>query len=380
MSVEWKPARKRYVVRSQRDGVDRGKVFSVAKYGSKRAARLAAQEYEGHRVRQERLGYGYEPALARATLREVYNYWLPSRSGVAASTRAKYLVAWRAHIDPALGGKKVATIRTFEVGVWMGELSMRLAPATCLGAYRVLSMVLDAALKAGVIEFNPAKDVRPPKVPAPRQRFLSPAQVEQLASAAGDNGDVIRVLAFTGLRWSELVALRVDDFDAVRRRLRVARALVEVDGRLQSKEPKSGKARLVPLPGFVAEILRVRCVETTSPLGLIFSTESGSPLRRTRWRTDVWRPAVAQCPDLVGLTPRDLRDTYASIAIAAGATPKTLQRAMGHSTASLTLDTYAGLFDRDLDGLAGRLDECQQQASQEIASNQSGSDQGPQTS
>ncbi|ALE10564.1 truncated integrase [Bifidobacterium bifidum ATCC 29521 = JCM 1255 = DSM 20456] len=39
-----------------------------------------------------------------------------------------------------------------------------------------------------------------------------------------------------------------------------------------------------------------------------------------------------------------LRHTYASIAIACGADVKTLQKQLGHATASITLDVYAGLW------------------------------------
>lgn len=355
MPIEWRDKLRGYVVRSQRHGGDTLKVFSVSKHGTKRAARLAAQEYEGHRVRQERLGYGYEPKLARATMADLYDYWLPSKATVAHSTRAKYVTAWRAHIEPTFGQRKIAAVRTFDVGVWMGELTTRLAPSTCLEAHRVLSMMLDTAVKAGVVEANVAKGVKAPKVTAGRQRFLSPAQVAELARACGEWEDLVLVLAYTGLRWSEAVGLRIDDFDTDRSRLHINRVLVETDGKLRSKPPKSGRTRTVPVPEFIAEHLRVRCSASTSPLGLIFHNPEGGPIYRSRWRQSVWLPATRKCSGLVGFTVRDLRHTYASIAISNGATPKTLQRAMGHSTARLTLDTYAGLFDADLDRLADTL-------------------------
>jgi integrase len=52
------------------------------------------------------------------------------------------------------------------------------------------------------------------------------------------------------------------------------------------------------------------------------------------------------------LTPHDLRHTAASLAISAGANVKAVQRMLGHASAAMTLDTYADLFDEDLDAVA----------------------------
>ncbi|WP_229773812.1 tyrosine-type recombinase/integrase [Bifidobacterium sp. WCA-178-WT-4B] len=52
------------------------------------------------------------------------------------------------------------------------------------------------------------------------------------------------------------------------------------------------------------------------------------------------------------LTCHDLRHTAASIAISSGANVKAVQRMLGHQNAAMTLDTYADLFDTDLDDVA----------------------------
>jgi integrase len=56
------------------------------------------------------------------------------------------------------------------------------------------------------------------------------------------------------------------------------------------------------------------------------------------------------------ITPHDLRHTAASLAVSTGANAKALQRMLGHAKASMTLATYADLFDDDLDGVADSLD------------------------
>lgn len=58
------------------------------------------------------------------------------------------------------------------------------------------------------------------------------------------------------------------------------------------------------------------------------------------------------------LTPHDLRHTAASLAISSGANVKAVQRMLGHASAAMTLDTYADLFDDDLDAVASRLNDA----------------------
>jgi integrase len=58
---------------------------------------------------------------------------------------------------------------------------------------------------------------------------------------------------------------------------------------------------------------------------------------------------------LPGLTPHELRHTAASLAVSAGATVKAVQRMLGHASAAMTLDVYAGLFADDLDAVADRM-------------------------
>ena len=63
-----------------------------------------------------------------------------------------------------------------------------------------------------------------------------------------------------------------------------------------------------------------------------------------------------------GLYPHELRHTAASLAIAAGATVKSVQRMLGHASATLTLDRYGHLFADELDDVAARLDDAMRDA------------------
>jgi integrase len=96
----------------------------------------------------------------------------------------------------------------------------------------------------------------------------------------------------------------------------------------------------------------------------VFTTASGALLRNSNFRHHVFDKAV-EAAGLAPLTPHDLRDTAASLAVASGASVKAVQRMLGHASAAMTLDVYAGLFDDELDGVAERMHEAAQRGAHE---------------
>jgi integrase len=88
---------------------------------------------------------------------------------------------------------------------------------------------------------------------------------------------------------------------------------------------------------------------------LVFTGARGGLLRNLNFRRDVFDPP-ATAAGLDGLTPHELRHTAASLAVASGASVKAIERMLGHASAAMTLDVYAGLFDDDLDGAADWMD------------------------
>jgi Phage integrase family len=90
---------------------------------------------------------------------------------------------------------------------------------------------------------------------------------------------------------------------------------------------------------------------------LVFTAPEGGVLRNINFRPRFFDP-VAEKVGLPGLTPHELRHTAAGLAVAAGANAKAMQQMLGHASAAMTLDVYAGLFADDLDGVADQLDRA----------------------
>jgi integrase len=87
---------------------------------------------------------------------------------------------------------------------------------------------------------------------------------------------------------------------------------------------------------------------------LVFCGHDGGYLPRPKSSTGWFQAAVTKTK-VQAITPHDLRHTCASLAVSAGVTVLALQRMLGHTAAKVTLDTYADLFDDDLDAVANTL-------------------------
>ena len=88
---------------------------------------------------------------------------------------------------------------------------------------------------------------------------------------------------------------------------------------------------------------------------LLFTTSTGAAILHGNFYNRVWRPAVTAAA-LDPLRIHDLRHTAASLAVASGANVKAVQAMLGHASAAMTLDRYAGLFTDHLEAVADRMD------------------------
>jgi integrase len=188
------------------------------------------------------------------------------------------------------------------------------------------------------------------------RRYCTHQQVHRLAREAGPDGIVILFLAYTGVRFGEMAALRVRRLDLTRRRAEIAEAVTSVNGELVWGTPKGHARRWVSVPRFVADQLPP-LVADKEPDDLVFRARQGGVLRAGNFRRDVFSPAACRA-GLAGLTPHALRHTAASLAIASGANVKVVQQMLGHKTATMTLDLYGHLFSDQLDDIADRLDQA----------------------
>lgn len=365
-----------------------GKESKKRGFTSKTKARKYGEDVEVWKRRGEYLA----PSAARATIGDLGPAWLERKRHRKPSTYRSLETAWRVHVEPRWGKVKVADIATTAVQGWVTDLSRGqeakgaaardvkpgkdgqrwLVPpksATVVGrAYGILASILDDAVTDRRIRDNPARGVTlPAKSPRPRT-YLTHDQVQALAEQAGKVGEqygtLVYVLAYCGLRWGEATGLRVRNLDMLRRRLAVEENAVQVGSAVKVGSPKTHERRSVPFPAFLALQLAKRC-EGKGRDELVFQspTEPGEHLKRSSSATaKSWFVLSVARAGIPRVTPHDLRHTAASLAISSGANVKAVQRMLGHASAAMTLDTYADLFDDDLDAVAVELDAARRRA------------------
>jgi integrase len=240
------------------------------------------------------------------------------------------------------------------------------APASVRKVYGVLSSMLDLAVRDKRLVSNVAKDVKLPRLTKTRHRYLTHHQLEDLTEQLEDREAlIVNVLAYCGLRWGELAALRITDVDFLRRRLSVSRSVSDVSGALVWGPTKTHQHRSVPFPVFLAEPLAARCAGRGRE-ELLFPSRAGTALRVKNFRRDCFDAAASRA-GLEGLHPHELRHTAASLAIASGANVKAVQTMLGHASAAMTLDVYADLFPDDLDAVSEAMGQAREIALADIS-------------
>ncbi len=310
-------------------------------------------------------GEWVDPTLGRMTFGRWSREWLNGQSQLRPSTLDRYERILAVQVLPRWEPVPLAAITHAGVVQWIGELvAAGYAPATVRQSHRVLSLALGLAVRDGRLGRNVAQGVRLPRAQPAEKRFLTHEQVARLAEACGHYALHVRFLAYTGLRWGEFAALRVRNVNLLRRRITVVESASEVQGVLLLGPTKTHQRREVVLPRFLVEPLAEQLRDKADD-DLVFSAPHGGVLRNPNFRHRVLTPA-ARSVGLDGLSPHDLRHTAASLAIAAGANVKVVQQMMGHASAAMTLDVYAGLFGDDLDAVAESLDAAARRSGADI--------------
>jgi integrase len=325
-------------------------------FARKRDAELFLASVEVSKARGEFI----DASAGRVTIGTLATAWLATRTNLKPSSLRPLEIAWRLHVAPRWEARSVVDVRHSDVQAWVTALAAEKSATTTLRSYGVLAAVLDVAVKDRRIPSNPARGVALPRKTGKARVYLTHQQVQLLALAAGKHETLVQVLAYTGLRWGEVTGLRVGSVDLRRRRLNVTENAVNVGGRIVVGTPKSHQARSVPLPTFLDEALR-GLTAGRAPTEVLFGDGAEyvrTPDGRRGWWVAAIRKARAVDEHFPTITIHDLRHTAASLAISAGANVKAVQRMLGHASAAMTLDTYADLFDDDLDAVGTALDQA----------------------
>ncbi|MEM7093720.1 MAG: tyrosine-type recombinase/integrase [Actinomycetota bacterium] len=296
--------------------------------------------------------------------------WLTTLGDKKPKTSESYESIVRKHLLPRFSSWPIGAIDYPTVLTFVGELQASgLGPGTIRNIRDVLRLVLQLAVRSGTLKSNPVVGVKVAKSRRKEMVFLGPTDIVRLASEVArpperyrrgerrrsgypEYGMLVRTAAFTGLRAGELVALRRKAVDLRQRRLNVRESASEARGELQIVATKTYEHRAVPVPGSLCSEL-ADFVRDLDGDDFVWRSPEGGAFRYGNWFKRHFKPAVLRS----GLPPttrfHDLRHSYAAMLISKGAHPRSIMERLGHSTITVTLDTYGHLFP----GLEAALDD-----------------------
>ena len=293
-----------------------------------------------------------DPKAGRITFSQFYKDWSPRQLWVPSTRVASD------RINGAVPFKDLPlkSIRRSHVEAWVKAMSAEgLAASTIKTRHITVRAVFRAAVADKLIADDPAAGVTLPRLRKREASMSIPtdSEVGQLIASADNDARVttrrgfrayVALCAFAGLRLGEASGVQLGDIDFLRRQLKITRQIQRDGDTFAIRPPKYGSERVVYLPDPLVNMLAdhvARFTPNAEPSSWLFPYEDG-PLydNAVTWR---WR-ATRNAAKLPHVRLHDLRHYYASGLIAAGCDVVTVQRAMGHSSASTTLNTYAHLW------------------------------------
>jgi integrase len=309
-------------------------------------------------------------------VREVAEEWAETKKSVVGDGQYyKIRSALRLYILPKFGQRKIADISEIEIYRWINMLNEKGLSASYIRniVKNVFGAILNYATnrKRNYIPFSPMEDIKMSRKNAKTRQisFLDEDQVFALAKAAYEvdiengvtNATFILFMAYLGTRVNETAAIQIKDISFDTNRIQITKTFKNKNGtgKLILGETKNKKPRKVPIPKFLKPAIVQLCRGKT-PDRFLFELggqRGYHPINLNNWRMRVWYKAKARAglSGMKDLTIHSLRHTCATLAIKAGGDVKTVQALLGHQDASITLNTYAGLFPDSLDNIADKM-------------------------
>jgi integrase len=332
---------------------------------------------EARRRRDEfayKLANGGAPiSRKKVTVREVADEWFDHLDELVSSSqlRPRAVVSYkdgvRLHVLPTLGSRQVASVGPDDLLAWH-DVQRRSGAATWSIRARWMGLrgLLGYAARTGRITANPADVLtrrEKPKPGRPKDRFLSPHEIDALLSSAQGVGSLtVPVLLFSGIRVAELLGLTWEDVDFEQSVIRV-RAQMSRKGERVPLKTEAGRRDVILMAELVRRLRKHRLAAPFSgPTDLIIGNGVGRTLGYTRLRANF--AGAAERAGLVGVTPHTCRHTFASILIDQGRDVEFVAQQLGHSSTKTTWDIYVHLFRarehanaarHDLDAAFGRM-------------------------
>ncbi|MCD8192735.1 MAG: site-specific integrase [Oscillospiraceae bacterium] len=331
-------------------------------------------------TRSEKIEAEKKAAAEAAKIKTLEDYvnsvYMPARSLVLAENSIKsYQMYLELHIFPKLGDCRMSEIGSAELSALISAFQESHAHASCIKLHALLSSVFKTAYLNDVIENNPML-----KVPRPQPKRGETAKKEPTSFSIEEMQYIFKCLEHEPLKWRALIHLLADS--GMRRGEAAAlqwadidfkNGTIEISKNLQYSEnkggvyitvPKNGKSRSVDVGAETLSLLRRLRLEQSEKCisaycftrdfdgGVMSPQNIGAFFRRFGKKYNVGN-----------FHPHALRHTCASLSLVGGADVTSVSRRLGHSSVSITLNTYSHVNFDDIrnagDILRAALDKAE---------------------
>ena len=325
---------------------------------------------------------GKIPVLGQ-TVAECLDEWSKHYlSGVAGSTAENYKSMIDRHIRPAVGSKLLSELTTSDVNTFLigmasarrgedGEGNDRVgyAKSTIKLAKKVLGMGLQHAKSEGRVPENVAREAKIPEASERKTRAFTKSEVESIRMAAhGDRLEAAWLIQLgLGLRPGELLALAWED--VVGSDLHVRHSQRREGGELLPRDVMKTEAslRVLGMPHVIRVALEDRRAGQEAeeaaagevwenPMGLIFTTERGQPMREETYRRQFLALLRRAGVDPKDVTPHTFRHTATSNLVDAGVPLGTISDLLGHVDLTMLVKNYRHSTSSKVTGHVAAMD------------------------
>lgn len=263
---------------------------------------------------------------------------------------------YRCDVDrlrPYIGNIRLDQLRHEHIQRAYTELLKSLSPISVHRVHRCLKTALRHGVKVGLITQNPIERVTPPRPPRKEMRPLTPDEVEVFLHATADDPlyGLWVLLLTTGMRVGEATALRWTDLDLEANALQIRDTVKRLKGKglvIGDVKTPHSRRRIILATGTVAALrihqqrqsfARKIAGDMWNEQGLVFCTGTGGPL--DAGAVSHAKDRALEACGLPHVRTHDLRHTAATYLLSKGVHPKVVQELLGHSSITLTMNTYS---------------------------------------
>ncbi|MGP8081150.1 MAG: tyrosine-type recombinase/integrase [Dehalococcoidales bacterium] len=315
----------------------------------------------------------------KTTLASFMERWLADSvfPNLAPRTAEVYEYITRVHLVPALGHVPLTQLKPAAIQKYYSEKLSHgrhdgkggLSAKSVRHHHMTLHCALETAVKWGLLQRNPADSVQPPHAEKAEMKIWEEDEIKKFLDSIKDSSyyPLFFLSLFTGLRRSELLAIRWQEVDFIYCQLYISRSIHQLrNGQFVYKSTKSARGnRPVALSPATLDVLgkhqtsrEAQCLLLDRKLldsELVFCHVDGSPLVPDTVSA-AWGRAIRRS-GLKVIRFHDARHSHASLLLKQGVHPKVVQERLGHSSIQVTLDTYSHVVPGMQQMAASRLDD-----------------------